>query len=428
MVSLPVQTLLLELVVVAPNYVLPGRPSLSNDSMFYQYVGWLWMYTDGAPYLNVADMKPPATQELAAALSLLSGGDPFWLAATSAATMALAAVATVTLVGMLVYEHTGNGAAAYLAGTVPLAYPWYYQLAAGGLRPKYGAAAFGLLGVLLLLRRRYVLAGLTTALAAAFWQLVLIFLVAALWVAARDSRRAAVRTVGGGLAAVVLVLAPIALSDPRALEALFVQVVLAAPLIPVSNDLLPRTALVLQLLSFATPLVLIGVVGAVRSRAYDRAVWLPVVLGWFVFAAFWLKLDGRPDLFLLLVVSAVGVGLATDSLGTTMESLDASVGAQDAPAGAPDAFYPVAALVAITAAVMFLVHARTYGSSAGVVTPDAWGFQLDFLLRYHWEQPVFEGCYLRGDLLRDAIAENFGPQPDGDACLYDTRAILRRWF
>jgi len=91
--------------------------------------------------------------ELPALLALFAD-DPSTLALLGILSMFVAAVRTAAVLALLVYEHTANTVAAYVAGTVLLILPRYYELVATGLRPKYFVALFGLLSVFSMLRDR----------------------------------------------------------------------------------------------------------------------------------------------------------------------------------------------------------------------------------------------------------------------------------
>jgi hypothetical protein len=406
LVLLAAQTLFVEAYVALPNLLLPGRPFLTNDSLFYQFSGWLWVSTPRVPYLHIADIKPPGTVELAALLSLLSGGNPGVLAALSVLATITAVVGTVVLVGLLVFEHTDDALAAYTAGTLPLIYPWYYQYAATGLRPKYFAATFGLLGVFCALRRRWLAGGTAAAFAAAFWQLALVFPVVILLNAVHHGRTNALRrTVGGVSLALVIVLTPFAVAGPVALISMLTQSILAPVFTAETLTLADRLSRLTAFFRMAAPLVAVGLVGALTWRHFDRAAWVPLVVGWFTLGVLAFDLGGRADTFLLLLAAAVGFGL-----------LVAHTDEHILPMG----------FVFVIAGLMFVVYGDVYGNTIGMITPTPRGYELDYLLRYYWDHNLPNSCYIRQSPPEKQFVQRVGDSLKRDVCRYDFWAVFRQ--
>ena len=284
------------------------------------------MFSPRVPYLHAFDIKPPGIFELAALLSLVSGGDPYLLALISILAATGSVVLTVALIGMLVYEHTGSSYAAYVAGTVPLTYPPYYQMAAAGLRPKHFAPVFGLLGVFLILRRRWFLGGIATAFAAASWQLAIIFPIAAVLSATRNGdSRAKYRTVVGMGIAVIIVCAPFVLAGRSALTSMVLQSILPVIHSPSVEriSLLGRLAKFVRFYRVAALFIVAGIVGAATFRDFDRAAWVPLVAGWFSLGLLAFDFGGLADTFLFLVTASVGAGFLAFALPSHVDGYKA---------------------------------------------------------------------------------------------------------
>lgn len=422
--AIVIQTLVLEAYITVPNFTFPGRPELMNDSMFFQYVGWLWVTTPQVPYLYIADIKPPAILELSVLVALLSGGDPYWMAALGSALMVGSVVGTLVLVGLLVYEHTGDVLASYLAASIPLGFPWYFQMAATGLRPKYFTVFLGLVGVFLALRRRWVGGAFAASLAAGFWQLGMIFPAIIVGLSMTDSavegRSALGRAVIGGLAAVVVVVGPIALAGVDALEAMVVQVFVGGTLTEAPATTVERAGKLARLLSAFFPIALIGALGSLyglpshrgRHDSEDdgdqpfvrRTWWIPLLVGWFVFGALRLDLNGRPDIYTLIIAVAIGFGLL--------------VAASDESA--------VPILVVVSGLFVLGFSIRTFGGPYGYISPGTLGFELPRLQHLYWGQSVEHRCYARDSGLGKSFAREFGQRPNTKLCRYDFSEIIVR--
>ncbi|MFB6187958.1 MAG: DolP-mannose mannosyltransferase, partial [Halobacteriaceae archaeon] len=363
------QTTLLLLFVVSPNFLLPGRARLGADETLFAYSGWLWAETAKVPYLHLWDVKPPAIHETAALFSLLSGGNPWGIALLSALFMCLLIIGSNVLIGQLVYYHTSNPIAAYIAGTTPLVYPTYYNLAATGLRPKHFTIFFGLLGMYLyLVKDRWALGGFSVAIAAGYWQFGVIFPIIAVVTSYTAGKSELKAVVGGGFGATLLVVAPVYISSPAAFSSMLVEVIGTSVRVTEPLELGVRLRKFLRFLSFALPVIGLGLFGAVLAGIKRETAWITAGAGWFFLQVFRFDLDSTPDLLLLVIFAALGLGILIEVVDE--ESIP---------------LYLVLGVVA-TGFVISLITVATPLNSAP--PPES----LDALF---WEQQITEQCHLR---------------------------------
>ncbi|MBP1953338.1 hypothetical protein J2752_000219 [Halarchaeum rubridurum] len=309
------QTTLILLFLVAPNFLLLGRPRLGPDETLFAYSGYLWAETAKVPYLHLWDVKPPAIHETAALFSLLSGGNPWGIALLSALSMCLLIIGSNVLVGQLIQTHTQNPIAAYIAGTTPLVYHTYYNLAATGLRPKHFTIFFGLLSVYFyLVKDRWALGGFSAGIAAGYWQFGVIFPVIAVVISHTTGKNELRAVVGGGFGAALLVVVPVYISSPAAFSSMLVEVI-GTPIL-VTEPLEPGVRLrkFLRFLSFALPVIGLGLFGSVLAVVKRETTWITVGTGWFFLQVFRFDLDSTPDLLLLVIFSALGIGILIEAV------------------------------------------------------------------------------------------------------------------
>lgn len=298
-------------VSVLYRYLQP-RPSLTQDSALFLYSGQRFAAGD-VPYRHVWDIKPPAIYELTGAVGLLVGGNPeaMWLL-TGALTVG-AIAGTVALVSLLASAYGAGDELAALAGGLVFSFPYLFDLAGLGIRPKYFAVFAGLAGLRYALRDRPLPAVALVTLAAAFWQIAIGFwAVGLLVVADRQGLSDALlnRLVGGMAAVVLVVMGPFVAAGVT--PTLLSQVVATPFLDPESGAFLERLGAIGGDLGVATLPVLLGAVGAGRHAYSEQTVTAmsPLVLiGWFSAGAFLFDHDGPADLLPLWLVSLVGVGL-----------------------------------------------------------------------------------------------------------------------
>jgi hypothetical protein len=389
------QTTLVLLFIVTPNFLLSGRPQLNADETLFAYSGWLWTETAKVPYLHLWDIKPPAIHETAALFSLLSGGSPWGIALLSALVMCLLIIGSNVLIGQLVYYHTSNPIAAYIAGTAPLVYTTYYNLAATGLRPKHFTIFFGLLGVYFyLIEDRWALGGFSTALAAGYWQFGVIFPVVAV-VTAYTTRKNELKTVvAGGFGATLVVVAPVYLSSPAAFSSMLVEVIGTS--VWVTEPLKPGVRLrkFLRFSSFALPVIGLGLFGSVLAVMKRETAWITVGAGWFFLQVFRLDLDAAPDLILLVIFAALGIGILIEAVDEEAIPL-----------------YLVLGVVA-TGFVISLITVATPLNSA---PPSE---SLDALF---WSQEITEKCHVRMSGTEQRFIEVIGENVNVKQCRYQIR-------
>lgn len=316
------QTLLLQILIKAPNYILVGRPRINGDGIFFLYSGRSWASNGVIPYHNLIDIKPPLTHEFTALLSIISGGDPYLQALLASITTSGAIIGTVVIVGQLAYRQSSDARAAYAAGTCVLLYPNYY--AYPGFRPKYFTIAFGLLSIWLLVRERSIGAGACAAIAAGFWQFGLGFPVLVLGqTVIRREWSAAIRAVSGIAAVTVAVIAPIAAAGTMAVGDMIEQVIFYPIIASENTPFIERITDFVAILGPATSAVIIGMIGSLLPGAIagkrivlrqprqqsSPALWLSVLTAWFLLQVFHFDLDAGMDLLPLLSCCALGYGV-----------------------------------------------------------------------------------------------------------------------
>lgn len=328
---------------------------INSDAAFYGHAGWY--VTQGAvPYVDIWDVKPPLVFELPAVLALLSFGDMGVLLGWQVLVTSLAGIGSVGLLGWLVHHVTDDGVAAFVAGSLLLAYPGFHYLAAHGFRPKYFTMFFGLLALYLQRTRRPGTSGAAAAAAAGFWQFGAVFPLTVLLLEVTERHSIPLRALGGMAGLTALVLLPFVYWG--ALEPMFVEVVVAPFVLsePVSftSRLFKGT---LYLGGYLIPFVLLGVLGHLRAARDDiGAVWwvlLPTV--WYAIQVFLFDLDGYPDLFLGLAFAAVGVGLYVARLDPDDRTVVVS-----------------AALVVLLVGTVFLGGFGVLGSRMTTTSEDVW--------------------------------------------------------
>lgn len=411
------QTALAGAVMVLSNLFGSGRMQIRGDGLLFLYMG-RQMVQGRVPYLAVFDIKPPITHEIAAVFALLAG-DPATQAAISIIVTMAAAVGIAGLLAWLVFEYSGNAAAAYAAGTVPLVLPSFYRYAATGYRPKYFAALFGFAAVACSLRQRDGWAGGFAAAAAGCWQFGMIFpilVISRIISRPGETWRAAGRAVGGGVIVTGIAVVPIALAGVDAVVAMVEQVVLASIIATEQVDLIRRGRR-LTGMGPALPVVAVGLLGAVaagvrtrlpaRERWSGGTTWLAVAAVWFTVQVAFLDFDGvGPDLFLLLSIAAIGYGLLIDWTS------DYTLGAA------------IALATAGVAAATVALHA---GWSFFFVAPGPASLNPESLAWYFWTGAPPETCHIKMAAPEATIVRRLGGE-EKMRCVYDFGRMLRLVF
>jgi hypothetical protein len=393
------QTTLVLIFVLTPNFLLSGRPRIDSDGLVFAYSGWLWAETAKVPYLHLWDVKPPAIHETAALLSLFSGGDPWGIALLSGLLMCLLIIGSNILIGRLVYYHTSNPIAAYIAATVPLVLPGYYHLAATGLRPKHFTIFFGLLGVYFyLVEERWTLSGFSAALAAGYWQFGVIFPVLAVITACTTGKSELKAVLTGGAGATLLVLLPVYLSSPAAFSSMLVEVIGTSVWITEPLEGGNRLRKFRRFLDVAVPVIVLGVVGSVAAVSKRETGWITVGSGWFLVQVFRFDFDSFPDLILLVIFSALGMGILIEVVDEEAIPL-----------------YLVIGVVTIG----FVNDLSTVATPLNSTLPPE---SLDALF---WDQQVTERCHVRMSGAEERFVDLVEENVNVEECRYRVREMVR---
>lgn len=392
------QTTLLLLFIVTPNFLLPGRPYLGPDATLFAYSGWLWAETGKVPYLHLWDLKPPAIHETAALFSLLSRGDPWGIALLSVLVMGLLIIGSTILIGQLVHYHTSNPIAAYIAATIPLVYPTYYNYAATGLRPKYFTIFFGLLGVYFyLVEDRWTLGGFSAALAAGYWQFGVIFPVLAVVTAYTTGKSEVKAVIGGGIGATLLVVAPVYLSSPAAFSSMLVEVIGTSVWITEPLEPGRRAIKFFKFLGIALPVIGLGLFGSALAVLKRETAWITVGVGWFLLQVFRFDLDGTPDLLLLVIFAALGMGIL-------IEVVD-------------EAAIPLYLVLGVIATGFVISLATVTTPLNSTLSPES----LDALF---WNQQVTEQCHVRMSETEQRFVNFVGEDANVEECRYQVWRLV----
>lgn len=301
------------------NSLGPGtRPPL-RDSIIFEYIGW-YLTVGGRLYLDVWEIKPPLAFEIPALVTILAGGNVVLAHWLSVAVTVAFAIGGAVLVGALVVELTGDRSAAVLGGIALYTFPVYAWRTAFGFKVKYVVIFAGLLAIWLVLRDRFLVAGVSAGAAVGVWQLAVIFPALTVGLAMQRGGTTAVRRGIIGLAgSSAVILAPVVLWG--AVPAMVVETVFTPLLVTEGGTMLSRLHLAARMFGPVVPLVLLGAVGlvsmTVRSRRHD-GWWAPVLGAWFTVQILALDLDYYPDLIPFYAVVALGLGLlaGTDRIGT----------------------------------------------------------------------------------------------------------------
>jgi hypothetical protein len=115
--------------------------------------------------------------------------------------------------------------------------------------------------------------------------------------------------VSGGAGATLLVVLPVYLSSPAAFSSMLVEVIGTSVWItePVQHGV--RLRKFLSFLNIALPVIGLGLLGSVLAVQKRETVWITVGAGWFLVQVFRFDLDNSPDLILLVIFSALGLGI-----------------------------------------------------------------------------------------------------------------------
>lgn len=397
-----VQTLFLELYIVAPNFLSNKRPAMWGDEKLFAYSGWMW--TQGhPPYLFVWDVKPPGIHVLSSLFSILSGGSPYVHALLNTGAMVTAVVVSTLLLGTLVFHHTRNEIAAYAAGSFPLMYPLIYRISAIGLRPKHFVVAFGLFSILCYLRDQWFRSGISAALAAGFWQLGLIFPLLVVWFAGKSRPENVRNAFAGILTGTGLVLLPVVLSGSEVVEAMLVQVLLAPIATPESVSLGSRMSTIVGFFGPAIALFALGIVGCAIAAVRENGEWLTITAAWFLLQIVFLDLDGKADMFIIVMVLGVGFGLLIDHSER-----------------------PQILLGLLVSVIGISIYQA--GGLQIYVQSVAWDYQTGSLDWLYWEQQLTETCHVRNSPPEKQFVRRIGESLTRTRCSYDFPTVFEQIF
>lgn len=296
-------------------YLLGGTKRISTDSALFQHTGW-YMTQGAIPYVDVWDINPPLTFLIAAALSVVAGGDMATLHVLSVALMTVVGAASVLLTGWLAFDVTGDDAAAVAAGLVVVLVPEVYGIPGYGLRSQFFALGFATVALVLIRRDRPGWAGASAAAGAGAWQpgggVALLIVAIAVW---RGGVRAALAVVAGGAAVTALVVAPfvaVGAFVPMVAEVVVAPFVGGAP-----YSFLERLYELLLAMGYGVVVLPVVLAGWVRA-AVDRTDvwWIPTGGLLFSLVLVLINFNGSTDLFLWLVFAALGVALVVAAVPT----------------------------------------------------------------------------------------------------------------
>jgi hypothetical protein len=372
----------------------------------FLYTGWL-LVEGQLVYVHFWDIKPPVIHYTTAILYLLTGGNPLMTHILATSVGAAAMVGSAIMVSALVEVHTNNKKAAFAAASSLLAFPTYYSLAAGGLRPKYLFCFFGLIAMYLYINERFVSAGAFAALSAATYQLGLIFVVIVLIGAYRDQTDFISTTVSIGIVGFV-VIAPFLLTGE--LWAMTRQVVLI-PILDRSDaqvTALTRIQDIIHYLPLGGALTLFGIGGVVVEYISTKNFrWLLAVIILFLLTALFVDLNGPPDLLQLVTFGAIGLGLMAERLSVV------------------DLNYAHGVIRGDQAAILLVVIAvvMTIPSLMGVVLePNATTTQVAEL---YFDQKHVDRCHIRMSTTEKWWVKASGVQPTRERCVYTVQQMMQ---
>ena len=287
-------------------------PPVTRDAILYQYEGWL-VANGTVMYAEIWEAKPPMGAYTPALLALFTGDDMLLLHWANLALMCVAVVASVWLVGQIVYSTTGNPQAATVAGLALLTLTWFTLLGTFGFRPKYMTLMLGLAAMALAQRNRPFWSGVCLALSAGHWQPGVLFMpVAGLVMAQEHGLRHAwiPRMIAGGALATAVVMLPNVLDG--SLDAVYDQVVRWNMQNHIENRSLAQTIeRVVTKIRLALLVWIWGGIGMIWSlvtRKADRA-WLVAGFVLFGIQVAIIDFDNTPDLFVMMAFAAIGTGL-----------------------------------------------------------------------------------------------------------------------
>lgn len=282
--------------------------SVTADSALFHHGGWA--ITQGyVPYVDFWDINPPLMFLLTAALSVVAGGDPYAMYYVSVAVSIVTMIGVSAFLGAIIHTQTRDGLAAVLAGISIYIFPAFYEMPITGVRPKFFLMLFGLFGIYLALNERWLLAGVAGSMAAGFHQAGIVFMALVVGLAFQTANRDPLkRTLVGSSIPLFAVLVLFAYWS--ALEEMIVQVLLASVIVEGRGTFGGHLVRTINIFGYILPVVLVGIAGWGRTVLYRQELWF-IPAGGVAFLAYNLlvDMDSSPDLFMLFVFVALGIGV-----------------------------------------------------------------------------------------------------------------------
>lgn len=310
--SAPAVFAVLEAMLYFP--IRPTREIRPDQGLFF--LGGNLLATGSAPYLNLWDIKPPLIFETTALITFIAPGEPWTQFYIGSALTMLAALSVVCLSGLVTLRVTGSASAAFVTTATIIGYRVFVTAPAYGIYPKFFALGFGVGALWLSLDNRSVLAAGLATVAAGYWQWALLFVVIVYGRAWRTPGETGwLRMLLASAFVVVVATAPFVLAG--ATVPMVVEVVIA-PFTGVAEAPQPLTGRIHKfttLMGFLWPLAAAGAVGAFETAYRERDhYWLVVGVVWPAIQLGFVDFDAGPDPLLLLVLSAIALGVTVGTL------------------------------------------------------------------------------------------------------------------
>lgn len=284
-------------------------PIIDGDAAFYQHAGW-YVWEGGIPYETIWDPKTPFNFVFTAILGFLFQ-DSMLLAHYLNIFVGSIVTASICLViSLIMYNLSENFRASIIAGLIPALMPTYHFLFALGYRPKYMFLLFGLLGILLSLKKRPFLGLLFATASAGFWQFGVLFMASSLSIFAQKSiLRENIKQLLLGFTIPTLIALSLPFIWGGGFESMLINTVFAPFMSGTdSSSFLLKGGIILRSLRYASiiiPIAVIGIVSmsvdSIRSNSYDHLWMYILIVGFSVQVAF-IDLDSVVDFLPLYVM------------------------------------------------------------------------------------------------------------------------------
>jgi hypothetical protein len=296
-----------------------GPYHVNIDSALFQHAGW-YVANGATPYVDFWDIKPPLIYAVTTLLAIASGGNMAVLHLLSVTLASGTVIVGVTLVGVLAHRLTGRARSGLVAGAMMFVLPTVYAFPSAGIRPKYFAFAFGVGALVLAVDDRPIASGIAAAVASGFWQLggLIALLVVAIGLQ-RGGTRAMGRTVAGGGAVALVVVAPFVAANLTV--PLFLETILA-PLYTVEQYTIKGRLLEFVFeIGYGLLLLPVGLHGWARGVRVDPSTyWWVGVGGSMYLLQVLLEMQGAIELIFPWTFLAIGVGVSIADLSASWRS------------------------------------------------------------------------------------------------------------